>query len=321
MEFFRGDFWQLPKGYLTRSVVTLGNFDGVHLGHQDIFRRLITKSKELSLPSVAISFYPHPLKVLRPERAPLTLTPLKEKVKLLKDSGLDVFICLNFSLKFADLSAYRFVKEFLVEKVGAQEVYVGRDFRFGRERVGDVNYLRKLGAIFVFEVKVIEPVVVRGHLVSSTRIRRLLLQGKVDEANLLLGRPYKILGRVIKGTGRGKGLGFPTANIEPENEVIPKRGVYFVLVSIDFNVYPAVANIGYNPTFGGEKKIKVEVHIIDFFEDLYNKEINISFFERLRGEEKFNSVGELVEQIRSDVESAKRLWGDGLKREFYYSYL
>jgi len=315
MKFFKGNFWDLPKGYIERSIVTIGNFDGVHLGHQDIFRKVIAKAKELLLPSVAISFHPHPLKVLAPEKAPLLLTPLDEKVKLLKDAGLDVFICLDFTLNLADLSAFQFVKEFLIERVGTQEIYVGRDFRFGRDRVGDVHYLKRLGGLFSFDVNIVEPVVIKGHLVSSTRIRRLLFEGKIDEANQLLGRAYKVTGKVVKGTMRGKKIGFPTANIEPENEVIPKKGVYFVSILLDNNIYPGVANIGYNPTFEEEKIIKTEVHIIDFWGEIYNKKISISFLKRLREEMKFKSIDELKEQIKLDVEIARDLWKSGL-REF-----
>ncbi len=293
---------------VSSSVVTLGNFDGVHLGHQAIFKRVADKAKELGLPSVALSFYPHPLKVLRPSEAPLMLLPLKEKARLLEAMGLDHFLCIYFTKSFASLEAEEFVEEVLVKGLNAEEIFVGRDYRFGRDRKGNVNYLAELGQRFGFRVRVVDPVVVDGILVSSTRIRRMLLEGRVTEAMKFLGRPYKLLGRVVKGVGRGKSLGFPTANIEPDNELIPRNGVYSVAVEVGGMTHPGVVNIGFNPTFEDDKEVKVEVHIIDFSGELYNKEIGVLFLKRIRGEVKFPSPQLLVRQIREDVKEAKGIW-------------
>ncbi len=308
MEFLLAHHREIPRPYLEASVVTLGNFDGVHLGHQEIFRRVVARSRELALPGVALSFYPHPLKVLRPEEAPLMLLPLKEKVKLLEGMGLDYFLCIRFTREFATLDAEDFVRDVLVGCLGAREIFVGRDYRFGKDRKGDVEFLSRMGKELNFEVKVVEPVVVDGVLVSSTRIRRLLMKGRVEEASMLLGRPYKLLGKVVKGVGRGRLLGFPTANIEPENELIPGNGVYCAAVEVENMTHPGVVNVGFNPTFDDDKKIKIEVHIIDFSGELYNKEIGVSFLKRIRDEVKFSSPEELVARINKDVEEARTIW-------------
>ncbi len=301
------------------SVVTLGNFDGVHLGHQEIFRRVVARSRELGYPSVALSFYPHPLKVLRPQAAPLMLLPLKEKVRLLEAMGLDNFLCIRFTRDFSSLEASTFVERILVKSLGVKEVFVGRDYRFGKDRKGDVNLLSRMGCELGFKVNVVDPVVVNGILVSSTRIRRMLLEGRVEDAMKLLGRPYKLLGKVVEGVGRGRILGFPTANLEPENELIPRVGVYCVGVEVEDMTHPGVVNIGFNPTFEDDKKLKVEVHIIDFSGELYNKEIGVSFLKRIRGEKKFSSPEELVKRIERDVEEARVIWREVVSDSGYFS--
>ncbi len=290
------------------SVVTLGNFDGVHLGHRELFHKTVDRARELGITSIALSFYPHPLKILNPPKAPPVLLPLDEKVRLLESFGLNYFLCVRFTPDFASLKAFSFVKEILVGSLGVREVYVGKDFRFGRGREGDVRYLKEVGSRFGFSVEVVKPVIVEGHLVSSTRIRRLLIGGDVQSAWKLLGRPYKLVGKVIRGAGRGRKLGFPTANLDPENEVIPKGGVYSVGVELGNKVYPGVVSIGYNPTFDDEKHKKVEVYIIDFCNYLYNKRIGVLFFDRIRDEEKFPSPYVLAQQIKRDVEEAKVAW-------------
>ena len=308
MRFILARYNELPAPLVSSSVVTMGNFDGVHLGHQELFRRAVGRAKELNLASVALSFYPHPLKVIDPSKAPPMLLPLDEKVRLVELFGLDYFLCIRFTSDFASLKAFAFVKRVLVDSLRVKEVFVGRDFRFGRGREGNVRYLKDVGSRFGFSVRVVEPVVVEGQLVSSTRIRRLLIEGDVKGAWKLLGRPYKLVGQVVRGAGRGRKLGFPTANLAPENEVVPKEGVYSVGVELRDRVYPAVASIGYNPTFGGEKDKKVEVYIIDFCDNLYDKKIGVLFFDRIRDEKKFSSPYLLSQQIKRDVEEAKVAW-------------
>jgi riboflavin kinase/FMN adenylyltransferase len=313
MEFIHSRYQSLATPLLPSSVVTLGNFDGVHLGHQKLLDSVTSASKELAVASVVISFHPHPFKILKPEKAPPLLLPLREKVRLLEEAGVDFFVCLEFNHQFASLSAYQFIKEILVRRLGTKKIFVGRDYRFGRDRIGDVSYLRKIGGVFGFDVEVVAPVVVNGILVSSTRIRRLVMEGQTREAMKLLGRPYKVLGKVIKGAERGRRLGFPTANIEPENELIPQRGVYSVAVEIDSKIYPGVGNIGYNPTFDGGNILKLEVFIIDFSSIIYNKEIGVLFLDKIRDEVRFSSPDLLVSQIKRDVKEAKRIWEkDGL---------
>ena len=321
MRFLLVHYDEFARPLVSSSVVTLGNFDGVHLGHREIFRRVTGRAKELELPSVALSFYPHPLKVLRPDEAPLMLLPLKEKVRLLESVGLDHFLCIHFTRTFASLEAKDFVEDVLVRGLNAKEIFVGKDYRFGRGRKGNVNYLAELGQKFGFCVRVVDPVVVDGILVSSTRIRRMLLEGRVTEAMKFLGRPYKLLGKVVRGVGRGRSLGFPTANVEPENELVPRNGVYSVAVEVENMTHPGVVNVGFNPTFGDDERVKVEVHIIDFFGDLYNKEIGVLFLKRMRGEVKFPSPQSLVKQIREDVEEAKRIWQEFFLKSGGFSFL
>lgn len=308
MRFILARYNELPVPLVSSSVVTMGNFDGVHLGHQELLRKAVGRAKELGLPSIALSFYPHPLKVLNPSKAPPMLLPLDEKAKLFESFGLDYFLCIRFTQDFASLKAFAFVKEVLVESLGVKEVFIGGDFRFGRGREGDVRYLKDVGSRFDFFVRVVEPVVVEGQLVSSTRIRRLLIGGDVQGAWKLLGRPYKLIGKVVKGVGRGRKLGFPTANLDPENEVIPKEGVYSVGVELGDKVYPGAMSIGYNPTFNGEKDKKIEVYIIDFCNNLYNKRIGVLLFNRIRDEKKFSSPDLLSQQIKRDVEEARVAW-------------
>jgi len=279
------------------------------------------RARALGLPSVALSFYPHPLKILRPREAPLMLLPLKEKVRLLESMGLDHFLCIRFTRTFASIRAQRFVREVLVEGLHAREIFVGRDYRFGKDRKGDVTLLSRMGEKFGFRVRVVEPVVMKGILVSSTRVRRMLLEGRVEEAMKLLGRPYKLLGKVVRGVGRGRLLGFPTANIEPENELIPKNGVYCVAVEVENMVRPGVVNIGFNPTFEDDGRVKVEAHIIDFSGELYNKEIGVLFLKRIRGEVKFSSPEELGKRIAKDVEEAKGIWREMVSNLGEFSFL
>ncbi len=313
MEFVHAAYHTLATPLLSSSVVTLGNFDGVHLGHQALLKSVVSEAKKLALPSAVLSFHPHPFKILRPDKAPPLLLPLREKRRLIEEAGIDFFVCLEFNHQLASMSAYQFIKEILVRRLGVEEIFVGKDYRFGKDRVGDVGYLKKIGDLFQFKVEVVGPVVVDGILVSSTRIRRLIMEGKIREAMKLLGRPYKVLGRVIPGAGRGRRLGFPTANIQPENELIPQRGVYSVGVEIENIMYPGVGNVGYNPTFNGDDIVRIEVFIIDFSGILYNKEISVLFLDKIRDEVRFSSPDLLVSQIERDVKEAKRIWEeDGL---------
>lgn len=315
---FRGSWKDIPDTLFEKTSVAIGNFDGVHLGHQRLIKDALNAAEEKGLTPVALTFEPHPLKVLKPEAAPLLLSPLSEKVRIIRFLGMKHVVVLNFSEELFSLSPEEFAEEVLLRKLKAKFVVVGENFRFGKNREGDRERLVALGKRLGFEVFIQPPVISDGLPVSSTRIRRILKHGKVEEAWKLLGRPFKITGKVVKGEGRGRGLGFPTANVDAENELIPKTGVYAVFVEAEGRLLKGVANIGYNPTFGGEK-LSIEAHIFDFSEDLYGKKIGIYLIKRLRSESRFANVNELIKAIERDVKCAKRIL-EWEVLSFFYSY-
>ena len=287
--------------------VTIGNFDGIHLGHQQLIKEARTKALEKGYKTLVLSFFPHPLWVICPQKAPPLLTPFEVKQRILERYGVDIFVAIEFSKEFASWSHERFVKEILTERLECEYLVIGPDFRFGKDRKGDINFLRKEAG---FPVKVIPPVMVDGEPVSSTRIRRLLRdEGDVGRAAELLGRHYRLFGKVKKGDQRGRKLGFPTANLEPSpRSLIPKRGTYLTKTLLNRGgCYPSVTNIGKNPTFGETEETRVETHLIGFEGDLLGKEISIEFVERIRDEMRFSSPAELVAQIKEDVLYAMRV--------------
>ncbi len=316
--YFHGNWKEIPEELFEATSIAIGNFDGVHLGHQKLIKKAIQEAENRNLTSIALTFEPHPLKVLKPDVSPLLLLPLSEKIRIIKFLGIDYIVVLNFSEEFSSLSPEKFAKEVLSERLKAKFVVVGENFRFGKNREGDKKDLVNLGKKLGFDAFIQPAVIIKGLPVSSTRIRRILKEGRIEEAWKLLGRPFKIVGKVIKGKGRGKKLGFPTANINVENELIPKTGVYAVFVEIDEKLLRGVMNIGYNPTFG-EEKLSVEVHILDFNEEIYEKKIGVYLIKRLRNESRFANINELIKAIKRDVECAKRIleW-DMLS--LFYSY-
>ncbi len=289
-------------------VLTLGNFDGVHLGHQRIFRELKEEARKIDGEAIVFTFDPHPLKILAPQRCPPLITPFKKKLMLMERSGIDVLIVATFDQAFAGTRPEAFVKEILVAKIGARKILVGYNYNFGKDRQGNVEMLMRLGQKFGFEVKVIEAMKVNDIPVSSSKIRELIQDGKMGEAAQLLGRNYLLIGKVIWGADRGKRLGFPTANLEILNGLYPKTGVYAVEVIMGDKTYPGVADVGYNPTFG-KNPLSVEVHILDFSQDIYGEEIQLVFLERLRDEEAFENPELLARQIRKDVDAARKIIG------------
>lgn len=291
---------QLPK-----PVLTLGNFDGVHLGHQAIFKKVMERAREIGGTSVAFTFEPHPLKVLAPERCPQLLNTFHGKMRLLEAAGLDVVICANFTRVFADQHPEDFAREVLHKQIGVKEVYVGYDYAFGKGREGSIESLKRMGETYGFKVGVIEPVQVDGVVVSSSVIRDLVAGDRVEDAARLLGRHYAIEGEVVHGAQRGQKLGFPTANLNTANELVPGYGVYAVLAFIDGCQYKGVASIGVRPTFDSGPA-SVEVYLFGFQGDLYGKQMEVSFIKHLRDEEKFADAEALVRQIRKDVEAAKQ---------------
>lgn len=291
---------------LPNAVVTIGNFDGVHLGHREIFRRLVSMAREIGGVSVVYTFVPHPLKVLAPERAPRLINTYAEKERLIEASCIDVLICAPFTLETATLSAGRFVEEVLVKKIGVRHLVVGYDYAFGRNREGNAEFLRRKGETLGFEVEVLGPIVGQGEVYSSSRIRRMLMDGEVRAVVSLLGRHFSLQGEVVHGDKRGKGLGFPTANLATEKEILPRAGVYAVKVKLADRQFDGVVNIGCNPTFCREG-LSVEVHLLDFHEQIYGETLRLYFVERLRDEMRFPSPAELHQAIEADITRARQI--------------
>jgi len=287
-------------------VLTLGNFDGVHLGHQRIFEDLREEARKIDGEAVVFTFDPHPLQVLSPQECPPAITPFKQKLMLLQKLGIDVVIVAAFDLDLANLTPEAFVKGVLVDKIGAKKILVGFNYFFGKNRRGNVEMLKRLGQKYGFEVKVVDAMTVNDIPVSSSKIREFIQSGKMPEAAQLLGRNYLLIGKVIWGADRGKKLGFPTANLEVLNGLYPKTGVYAVEVIMGDKTYPGVADVGYNPTFG-QNPLSVEVHILDFARDIYGEEIQLIFHERIRDEKTFENPESLAEQIRRDIDAAKKI--------------
>ncbi len=290
-------------------VVTLGNFDGVHLGHQRIFRRVKEEASRVHGEGVVITFEPHPLKVLAPERFLPLLTPFGKKMMLIEESGMEIVLCIEFSLTFSETSPAEFIKSILVEKIKVKKVIIGYNYRFGKGQTGDAQTLKDTGKSFGFEVEVVEPLRVGQAIVSSSKIRTLIQGGEVEEASKLLGRDYPIIGKVVEGAKRGQTLGFPTANLEISDELYPKTGVYAVEVVWHQQRFNGLANIGSNPTFSTqtgkrEERFSLEVHILNFNREIYGKEIEVRFKKRIRDELRFESPSLLVEQIKKDIRYA-----------------
>jgi riboflavin kinase/FMN adenylyltransferase len=293
---------------LVNPAVTLGNFDGLHLGHQKIFDRVKAEALRMGGEAVAITFEPHPLKVLSPQSCPPLLTPLRKKISLFEQLGIDVVLCIEFTKTFSEISPSDFVKNILVEKVGARKVIVGYNFHFGKKKKGNPQILKQIGSQFNLQVEIVDSLIIDGTTVSSSKIRELIKNGQVEKASKLLGRHYSVQGKIIEGAKRGgRLLGFPTANLEISRELHPLTGVYAVEVLWKGQSFKGVANVGSNPTFQteGEGKISTEVYILDFDEDIYGEEIQVDFVRRIRDEARFDSVPQLITQIQKDVEWAQ----------------
>ncbi len=291
---------------LTGSIVTIGNFDGIHLGHREIFRKLVREARERNKKSVVITFDPHPQKIIHPERRPFfLLSPLNEKLDLIKSCDVDAVILITFSIEFAGITAEEFVENILWKKLRLSKLLIGYDYAFGKGKEGDAEFLKASGRKLGFQVEEIGAVKTDGMISSSTGIRLAILDGNVKQASEMLGRPYGVTGSVVKGYRRGTDIGYPTANIKSE-KVIPATGVYAIIAELEDIRHPGVINIGYNPTFGNEE-ISAEVHLLDFEGDIYGKDITVLFIDRLRDEIKFKSPEELARQIKKDIERAREI--------------
>lgn len=287
-------------------VVAIGNFDGVHLGHQALVRAAVADARACGGAAVVLTFDPHPVRVLAPERAPRTLFTLGQRAEILAALGVDAVAVLGFDASVAALPPEQFARDVLVGKLGARVVVVGERFRFGRARAGDAAHLASLGGELGFRVHTVPAVVLDGLPVSSSRIRKALARGDVDDAARLLGRVFFIDGRVVRGDGRGRSLGVPTANLEVQGETLPAAGVYAgrARAGTPGADWPCVVNLGERPTFGGGTAT-VEAHLLGFLGDLYGAELRLSFVRRLRDERRFAGEQELVAQIRRDIEAAR----------------
>ncbi len=285
------------------SVVTVGNFDGLHKGHIHLLERVALRAKEKGLRSVVLSFYPHPLKILSPAQAPCELTSIQERVNLILEQGVEQVVFIRFDRNFSMLSAEEFIRGVLWSRLKCRHLVVGYDWRFGYKREGEIELAKEMGKEMGFEVEEIEPFRINGHVVSSTLIRRLLHMGRLEEASLYLGRNYAIKRKVIAGDRRGSSLGFPTANLENTENLCLKEGVYAVKVEDSFM---GVANYGTRPTFGGGKRV-LEVHLLDFEGELRGKEIKVEFLKFLREERRFSGPEDLKRQIAQDISAVRRL--------------
>lgn len=288
------------------TVATIGNFDGVHLGHRAIFRRVVAEARSRQGTATVITFLPHPLKLLAPARAPLLINTYAERERLIAASCIDLLICLPFTAALAALPAKTFVEEILIQALGLKHLIIGYDYAFGRDRQGDAAFLQNCGERHGFTVEVLPPIRQNQEVYSSTRIRQLIQAGEIEAATALLGRHFSLEGEVIHGSGRGHSLGFPTANLRTEKEILPKAGVYAVKVRHGELLYDGVVNIGRNPTFG-ENALSVEVHLLDLEESLYGETLRIYFLQRLRGEERFATVPALCAAIAADIERARQI--------------
>lgn len=295
----RGSF--CTEELLHDSAVSVGVFDGLHLGHRHLIERLKLIAKQKGLKTLLLSFYPHPVRVLSPSQAPCELTNPYERSLLAKELGVDLMVFVRFDRRFSTMSAEEFLQEVIHRRLKAKHLVVGYDWRFGYRREGEIELAKEMGQRLGFEVEEVEPFRTNGHIVSSTLIRRLLHMGRLDEAKLYLGRSYAIRRRVVRGEGRGSKLGFPTANLLGTENLCLKEGVYAVRVD---NRFLGVANFGYRPTFDGKRKV-LEVHILDFEGDLRGKEVSVEFLEFLRPERKFSDPKELVKQIEEDIQRVK----------------
>lgn len=299
-----------------KAVVTIGNFDGVHIGHQALLHTVIEKAEIIKGTAVAMTFDPHPMRILSPNGHPPMITMNEQKAELIEKAGIEVLISIPFSRQFAAISARSFVEDLLIGQLGMRAIVVGKDYSFGKDREGNLALLRQWSEELNYDVLVvdwIQGVTGAADRISSTHIRQLVMDGNMAEAKRMLGRNYQIRGVVASGRNRGgRLLGFPTANINLQDELCPKEGIYAVTVEHDGSTYPGVANIGYSPTFD-DNMFTVEVHIMDFNRNIYNDTIRVNFIQRLRDEKKFDGIEALAEQIHKDIDHARLILADLFK--------
>jgi riboflavin kinase/FMN adenylyltransferase len=291
------------------TVLTLGTFDGIHSGHQQILNRLIDRSKQEGCRNLVITFHPHPRTVVSNNFNIKLLTTLDEKKVILEKIGIDNLLIINFTKEFASLTPREFIYQYLVKSIGVREIVLGHDHHFGKGRDGNVDLLQKIGEDEGFSVSVVDAIYITDEIVSSTKIRNALNEGNIKKANALLGRDYSFTGTVVSGDRRGRELGYPTANIKlfSQEKLLPAIGVYAVNVLLDKEKYRGLLSIGNRPTFYDEGDLVTEVYIYDFNQEIYGAKVTVELVERLRGEEKFNSAEELINQMNKDKENGLRI--------------
>jgi riboflavin kinase/FMN adenylyltransferase len=301
-------FASLDDARLDGAWLTIGSFDGVHLGHQAILRQLAAGAQAAGAPAIVLTFHPHPAAVLRGRNGPYYLTAPDERAELIAQLGIDFVITQPFDRQLADQSARDFIKR-LVDRLGIRHLFIGRDFALGRGREGDLPTLQRLGKEFDFTVNVIRPIRRGGEVVSSSRIRSALSQGDVATVRRLLGRPYMVNGLVVTGDGRGRTIGIPTANLDTwEGRLLPKVGVYACVARLGERTWRAVANIGLRPTFDQQStQARLETHLLDFSGDLYGRQVALSFLAHLRDEQRFPDAHALVQQIQQDIHRSRQI--------------
>jgi riboflavin kinase/FMN adenylyltransferase len=294
----------LPRG----CVATIGNFDGMHVGHQEIIRGMVERAREVGRPSAVITFHPHPLSIVAPDRVPKQILTLSQKEELLQEMGVDALLIVPFTHEFSRWTAGRFIQEFLVSALKVTEVRIGRDFAFGAGREGNLEHLQAAGARFGFAVQGVDEVKIRGIRVSSSLVRDAILKGAIRTVNLALGRTYFIEGRVATGRRLGRKIGFPTVNVDPSNELYPGGGVYITTSRFDSfsRSFESVTNIGVRPTLYENYANTIESHILDFDSNVYDETVRLYFHQLLRREQQFRSALELTNQIRADIERSRR---------------
>lgn len=314
------------KDELRDAVSAIGIFDGIHLGHKKVIKKVINH-KGKNFDKVIITFDPHPRSVLDKRTAPPRIMSIEHRLRIFDKMGIDAVIVINFSDNIANMDPEEFVRRVILG-IGVKTVYVGADFRFGHGQSGDVDILKSIGRKYGIDVRKVDNVRKGGKIVSSTWVRKLVAAGKLKEAEKLLRRPVSILGTVVYGDERGRKLGIPTANIDPHQEVIPPPGVYAVMIDIEGKIYKGILNIGFNPTFYGtklkrRKEPHIEAHILEFSGDLYAKHVEIFFIERLRHEKKFKNAQDLIDEIRKDKLKAEKLLVDPdiIRKIRKYKYL
>jgi len=291
---------------------TIGIFDGVHLGHKSIINQMREVARKKNLATCVITFFPHPQTVLRGIEMPL-IVPLKERFRLLEEEGVDLTICFNFTRAFSKISAKDFVKDYLVERLKIKTILVGPDLFFGRNREGNIDLLKTMGKSLNFETKTIGPVYFEDELISSTAIRQSIEKGNVKKAANFLGECFSIEGKIKEGERRGRTLGFPTANLETDWELFPKKGVYVTWANIKDKKYQGITNVGIRPTFG-KNKLLIETHILAFNDEIYGDTLRVSFIDRIRDEKRFENVDVLIDQISQDVKKAKKVFQNPINK-------